>query len=86
VVGTIDNFLRPRLVGRDTKMHDLLVLLATFGGLAMFGLVGFIVGPIIAALFLTAWRLYGVAFESLLPAPPRWASEGTAPPSSPPSS
>ena len=68
-VGTIDNFLRPRLVGRDTKMHDLLVLLSTFGGLSMFGLMGFIVGPIIAALFLTAWDLFGNAFQDLLPAP-----------------
>jgi len=81
VVGTIDNFLRPRLVGRDTKMHDLLVLLSTFGGLAMFGLVGFIVGPIVAALFLTAWGLYGAAFSDLLPAPPPWAAEGREPPS-----
>jgi len=69
VVSTIDNFLRPRLVGRDTKMHDLLVLLSTFGGLAMFGLVGFILGPIIAALFLTAWDLYAAAFQQLLPEP-----------------
>ena len=68
VVSTIDNFVRPRLVGRDTKMHDLLVLLSTFGGLAMFGVVGFIVGPIIAAVFLTVWRLYGVAFRDFLPA------------------
>jgi len=67
VVSTIDNFLRPRLVGRDTQMHDLLVLLSTFAGLAMFGLVGFIIGPIVAALFLTAWDLYGVAFKELLP-------------------
>jgi predicted PurR-regulated permease PerM len=67
IVSTIDNFLRPRLVGRDTKMHDLLVLLSTFGGLAMFGLVGFILGPIIAALFLTAWDLYAAAFHQLLP-------------------
>ena len=67
VVGLVDNFLRPRLVGRDTKMHDLLVLLSTFGGLTMFGIVGFIVGPIIAALFLTAWDLYGAAFHNLLP-------------------
>ena len=78
VVGTIDNFLRPRLVGRDTKMHDLLVLLSTFGGLAMFGLVGFIVGPIVAALFLTAWDLYGAEFHSLLPEPPEEIAE--APP------
>lgn len=74
VVGVVDNFLRPRLVGRDTKMHDLLVLLSTFGGLAMFGLVGFIIGPIIAALFLTAWDLYGAAFHNLLPEAPSPAS------------
>ena len=66
VVSTIDNFLRPRFIGRDTKMHDLLVLLSTFGGLAMFGLVGVIIGPIIAALFLTAWDLVGAAFQDLL--------------------
>lgn len=76
VVSTIDNFLRPRLVGRDTKMHDLLVLLSTFGGLAMFGLVGFILGPIVAALFLTAWDLYAAAFQQLLPEP----SEGSPAP------
>jgi hypothetical protein len=49
-------------------MHDLLVLLSTFGGLAMFGLVGFIIGPIVAALFLTVWDLYGAAFREILPA------------------
>lgn len=73
VVGLVDNFLRPRFVGRDTKMHDLLVLLSTFGGLAMFGLVGFIIGPIIAALFVTAWDLYGAAFRSVLPPAPEWS-------------
>ena len=70
IVSTIDNFLRPRFIGRDTKMHDLLVLLSTFGGLAMFGLSGFIVGPIVAALFVTSWELYGVAFHELLPEAP----------------
>ncbi len=67
VVGMVDNFLRPKFVGRDTKMHDLLVLLSTFGGLAMFGIVGFIIGPIVAALFLTAWDLFGAAFKDFLP-------------------
>jgi predicted PurR-regulated permease PerM len=70
VVGLVDNFLRPKLVGRDTKMHDLMVLLSTFGGLAMFGVVGFIIGPIVAALFLTAWDLYGARFRDILPDPP----------------
>jgi predicted PurR-regulated permease PerM len=67
VVGSIDNLLRPRLVGRDTKMHDLLILFGTLGGILLFGLLGFIVGPIVAALFVTLWELYGVAFRDVLP-------------------
>ena len=66
VVGTVDNFLRPKLVGRDTKMPDLLILLSTFGGLSMFGIVGFVLGPIIAALFIAVWQIYGKAFGDLL--------------------
>jgi len=58
-VGTIDNFLRPRLVGRGTQMHELLVLLSTLGGLMAFGLVGFIIGPVIASLFMTLWVIQG---------------------------
>lgn len=60
VVGSVDNILRPRLVGRNIQMHDLLVVLATVGGILMFGLLGFIVGPIVAALFITIWEIYGV--------------------------
>ena len=67
VVGTVDNVLRPRLVGKDTKMSDLLILLSTLGGIFLFGAVGFIIGPIIAALFVTVWDLYGEAFKSVLP-------------------
>lgn len=66
VVGTVDNVLRPRLVGKDAKMSDLLILLSTLGGIAMFGAVGFIVGPIVAALFITIWDIYGAAFKELL--------------------
>ena len=69
VVGTVDNFLRPRLVGRDTRMSDLLVLLGTLGGLIVFGAIGFIIGPIIAALFVTVWDIYGEAFSEYLPKP-----------------
>jgi predicted PurR-regulated permease PerM len=65
VVSTIDNFLRPWLMGKDTKMPDLLILLGTLGGLALFGAVGIIIGPIIAALFLTVWDLYGSAVDDL---------------------
>ncbi|MCB0597995.1 MAG: AI-2E family transporter [Lewinellaceae bacterium] len=58
-IGLIDNILRPILVGRDTKMPDFLVLLATLGGIAWFGLSGFVLGPVIAALFLTFWQTAG---------------------------
>ncbi len=68
VVGTVDNFLRPVLVGRDTKMPDLLVLVSTLGGLYFFGAVGFIIGPVVAALFITIWEIYGRAFADFLPA------------------
>ncbi len=67
VVGSIDNVLRPRLVGRDTKMHDLLIFFGTLGGILFFGVAGFIIGPIIAALFVTVWDIYGVVFKELLP-------------------
>ena len=69
VVGTVDNVLRPRLVGKDAKMPDLLILLSTLGGIVMFGAVGFIIGPIVAALFLTIWDMYGAAFQDLLQPP-----------------
>jgi predicted PurR-regulated permease PerM len=59
IVGTIDNILRPRLVGRGSQMHELLVLLSTLGGIIAFGMVGFILGPVIAALFLTLWDIQG---------------------------
>jgi predicted PurR-regulated permease PerM len=67
VVGTVDNLLRPRLVGKDTKMPDLLILLGTIGGLVLFGAVGIIIGPIVAALFVTVWDIYGEAFKDFLP-------------------
>jgi predicted PurR-regulated permease PerM len=67
VVGTVDNFLRPMLVGRDAKMPDLLILIGTLGGLFLFGPIGFIVGPIVCGLFLTVWDIYGATFKEILP-------------------
>ncbi len=67
VAGSVDNVLRPRLVGRDVEMHDLLILFATLGGILLFGLVGFIIGPILAAVFVTVWDIYGVVFRDVLP-------------------
>ncbi len=69
LVGTVDNFLRPWLVGRDTKMPDLLILLGTLGGILLFGAEGVIIGPIVAALFVTIWDIYGSAFRDVLPGP-----------------
>ena len=73
LIGLIDNLLRPRLVGRDTKMPDYLVLLSTLGGLIWFGLTGFVLGPIIAALFVTCWQIlgkeYGKPFDEVVTYP-----------------
>ena len=67
VVGTIDNLLRPILVGKDAKMPDVLILVGTLGGLFLFGPIGFIVGPIVCGLFLTVWEIYGTTFKEILP-------------------
>jgi predicted PurR-regulated permease PerM len=77
VVGTIDNFLRPVLVGKDTEMPDLLVLLTTLGGLGLFGITGMVVGPIIGALYMTVWRLWGSAIDEIGGAPDTAAENGT---------
>ena len=69
VVGSVDNLLRPLLVGRDTQMHELLIFFSTLGGLMMFGVMGFIVGPILAALFVTVWEMFAVAFHSSITEP-----------------
>ena len=63
LISTIDNVLRPRLVGKDTAMHPLLIFFGTLGGISVFGIVGFIVGPIIAALFVTIWEIYASEFK-----------------------
>ena len=70
VIGSIDNVLRPRVVGHDTEMSDLLVLFSTLGGIAAFGAIGFIVGPIIAALFVTIWEIFGRAYRDDLDVEP----------------
>jgi predicted PurR-regulated permease PerM len=58
VIGLIDNILRPILVGRDTKIPDYIVLLSTLGGLGLFGVNGFIIGPLVAALFMAFWGIF----------------------------
>jgi predicted PurR-regulated permease PerM len=67
VVGSLDNVLRPILVGKDTKMHELMIFFGTLGGIMMFGISGIFIGPLIASLFITIWELYGIAFSDYLP-------------------
>jgi predicted PurR-regulated permease PerM len=69
-IGLVDNLLRPILVGRDTRMPDYLILLSTLGGLAGFGLAGIIIGPIIAAFFVSVWQMAQQEFGADEPAPP----------------
>ncbi|MFZ2188706.1 MAG: AI-2E family transporter [Candidatus Moraniibacteriota bacterium] len=66
VISMIDNFIRPKLVGRDTQMHPLMILFSTIGGIAFFGISGFIVGPIIMSLFMAFWDIYALEFKAQL--------------------
>lgn len=58
VISTIDNLLRPALVGKDLRLPDYLILISTLGGLALFGMNGFVIGPLVAALFVAVWSLF----------------------------
>ncbi len=84
VVSGVDNFLRPWLVGKDTKMSDLVILISTLGGIALFGPVGFVIGPIVAALFVTTWEIYGEAFRDVLPEAGPLSIPTPTPPVAPP--
>lgn len=61
VIGLADNILRPILVGKDTKLPDYVVLISTLGGLAVFGINGFVIGPVIAALFVAVWEIFAAS-------------------------
>jgi predicted PurR-regulated permease PerM len=58
VIGLVDNVLCPVLVGKDTRMPDYLVMISTLGGMVAFGVNGFVVGPVIAAMFIAVWHIY----------------------------
>lgn len=81
IIGLVDNILRPILVGRDTKLPDYVVLFSTLGGLAMFGITGFAVGPLLAALFVAFWGIFIREFNesepAALPEQPAEASSGS---------
>jgi len=58
VIGLVDNVLRPMLVGKETKLPDYVVLISTLGGIEVFGLNGFVIGPLIAAMFMVSWEIF----------------------------
>jgi predicted PurR-regulated permease PerM len=64
VIGLVDNLLRPFLVGKDTKLPDYVVLLSTLGGIEVFGLNGFVIGPLIAAIFMVSWEIFADSRQS----------------------
>lgn len=66
VISCIDHILRPRLVGSEANMHDLMVFFSTLGGISLFGILGFIIGPVIAALFIALLEIYLIEFEDTL--------------------
>jgi len=68
VIGLVDNLLRPLLVGKDTKMPDYVVLISTLGGMSLFGLTGFVIGPMVAALFMATWDIFSP--PPAIPSPP----------------
>jgi len=67
VIGLVDNVLRPILVGKDTRMPDYVVMITTLGGMAVFGLNGFVLGPTIAAMFIAVWHIYGATRSAAAP-------------------
>jgi predicted PurR-regulated permease PerM len=70
VIGLVDNVLRQMLVGKDTKMPDYVVLIATLGGMAIFGINGFVIGPVIAAMFMAVWDILATANQTRHHSPP----------------
>lgn len=70
VIGLVDNLLRPVLIGKDTRMPDYMVLLSTLGGIAIFGVNGFVLGPVIAAMFMASWDIFTAVRTATLPRAP----------------
>jgi predicted PurR-regulated permease PerM len=63
VISVVDNILRPVLVGKDTKLPDYVVLFSTLGGITVFGINGFVLGPVIAAMFMAVWHIFAAKAE-----------------------
>lgn len=80
VIGLVDNVLRPLLIGKDTKMPDWVVLISTLGGISIFGANGFVIGPVIAALFMSSWDIFARARHKTAE---RQGRDGGEPPDTP---
>lgn len=59
MIGLVDNLLRPVLAGQATRMPDYVVMITTVGGMAVFGINSIVLGPLIAAMFISAWQIFG---------------------------
>jgi len=70
IISSVDNVVRPILVGRDARMPDYVVLIATLGGFELMGFNGFVMGPVIAALFMAVWEMFGDAQAQVPPIEP----------------
>lgn len=89
VIGLLDNFLRPVLVGRDTRIPDYVILFSTLGGLALFGMTGLVLGPVLAALAIAVWQIYteepsvyAAAPNTTVPPEPVTSDDASLPPES----
>jgi predicted PurR-regulated permease PerM len=65
VIGLVDNLLRPFLVGKGSKLPDYIVLISTLGGIEVFGLNGFVIGPVIAAMFMVSWEIFSASRRTI---------------------
>lgn len=75
VISSVDNLLRPILLGKDIQMHPLLIFLSTLGGIAVFGFSGFVLGPVVASFFLACWKLFLDLSSEAKAGPPREETE-----------
>jgi predicted PurR-regulated permease PerM len=66
IISSVDNILSPKLIGKDSKMHPLLILFSTLGGIIFFGAAGFIIGPIVVSFFVVLWDIYLLEFKKQL--------------------
>jgi predicted PurR-regulated permease PerM len=83
VVSQVDNFLRPILASRDTGMHTMLLFISIMGGAAVFGLIGIVLGPVIAAVFVTVFDIFRLKLMETNGTPPPATVEETPPPDNP---